>query len=220
MTHFEEEIKALKQEVSNMFGLVNTQIEKAYTALQNLDKDLAHEILNTERRVNALELKIDLDCENYLALYSPVAIDLRYILAVLKINSNLERTGDIAEGIARFVIESELGFTNELISFTKTEKMFDVSLKMINDVEEAFNCEDAVLARSIFKQDIILDEINMNANRVISEFIRNNDNSLEQALHILSTIRKLERVGDHAKNIAEEIIFYLEAKVIKHHMKT
>lgn len=219
MTHLEEELKALKQEVSKMFALVHSQIEKSYNALQHLDKNIAHEILATEKRVNGLELKIDLDCENYLALYNPVAVDLRYILAVLKINSNLERIGDIAEGIARFVIESDSAFSRELLEFTHTEKMFDASLKMLDDVEEAFNSENTSLARSVFMQDAVLDTINLNANSKIAEYIKSNDESTEQALHILSTIRKLERVGDQVKNIAEEIIFYIEAKVLKHSQK-
>ncbi len=219
MTHLEEELKELKQQVTKMFVLVHSQLEKSYLSLQNLDKDIAHEILMTEKRVNALELKIDLDCENYLALYNPVAVDLRYVLAVLKINSNLERIGDIAEGIARFVIDSSTTFSNELIMHTHTNQMFDVSLKMIQDAEDAFINEDTSLARIVFKQDVILDNININANNNIINFIKNNPDDLEQCLHILSTIRKLERVGDQAKNIAEEIIFYIEAKVIKHSRK-
>ncbi len=219
MTHLEEELKALKQEVSKMFALVHSQIERSFNALQHFDKDLAHQIISTEKRVNAQELKIDLDCENYFALYNPVAVDLRYVLAVLKINSNLERIGDIAESIARFIIESDNAFSKELIEYTRTNKMFDVSLKMLDDVEDSFNAEDTSLARTIFKQDAVLDEINFNSNKLIAEYLKKDISSVDQALHILSIIRKLERVGDQAKNIAEEIIFYIEAKVVKHSRK-
>jgi phosphate transport system protein len=166
--------------------------------------------------VNAYELKIDRDCENIFALYNPVAVDLRFVLAALKINNNLERTGDIAEGIGKFIISNESPFDDNLLKVTQMIKMFDVSTSMLLDVLTAFENEDTALARSIFKQDEILDNLNLNASSVIADFIRKNPDKLEQALYILSTIRNLERVGDQAKNIAEEIIFYVEAKVLKH----
>ncbi|MFI5221830.1 MAG: phosphate signaling complex protein PhoU [Bacteroidia bacterium] len=219
MIHLEEEIKILKSEVSIMFALVHAQMEKAFRSLADFDKDLAHEVLVTENRVNAHELKIDYDCENFLALYQPVAIDLRYILAVLKINSNLERTGDIAEGVARFLVETEKQFDKELLDNSGITKMFEIALNMLDDIEDAFNDEDTAAARSIFKQDDTLDKIYMRSQKIITEYIRQHPENLEQALYILRTVQKLERVGDHAKNIAEEIIFYLEAKVIKHSEK-
>jgi phosphate transport system protein len=219
MTHLEEELKALKKEVTIMFMLVHSQLAKANKALHELDKDLAHEILLTEKRVNAQELSIDRDCENFLALYNPVAVDLRYILAVLKINSNLERTGDIAEGIARFLLESETLFDKKLLEETRITQMFDIAVKMMDDISDAFEQENTALARSIFRQDVFLDEVNRAANKSIATYILANPANSEQALHILSTIRKIERVGDQAKNIAEEIIFYIEAKVLKHSKK-
>ena len=102
MTLLENEIFAVKTEVLSMWGLVESQLKKAKSAIVHFDSDLAREIILKEKRVNAFELKIDRDCENIFALYCPVAIDLRFLLAVLKINNNLERIGDIAEGIARF----------------------------------------------------------------------------------------------------------------------
>lgn len=219
MTHFEEELKHLKQEVNIMFALVRTQIAKAKDALVRLDKDLAREIIQTEKRVNAQELNIDRDCENYFALYNPVAVDLRYLLAILKINNNLERTGDIAEGIAKFLIQTQQSFDQELLTSSQLLKMFDECVSMMYEIEDAFENEDTIKARSIFKQDEVLDKINMEANRNIEDYIRLHPDNIEQALYVLSTIRKLERVGDQAKNIAEEIIFYLEAKVLKHTKK-
>ncbi|OYU96441.1 MAG: phosphate transport system regulatory protein PhoU [Bacteroidetes bacterium B1(2017)] len=219
MTHFEEELKHLKQEVNIMFALVHTQLSKAKDALIRMDKDLAREILNTERRVNAQELNIDRDCENYFALFNPVAVDLRYLLAVLKINNNLERTGDIAEGIAKFLLENQQDFDQDLLTSSKLLKMFDECINMMEEIEMAFENEDTAKARSIFKQDEILDAINREANKSIAEYIRQHPENVEQALYVLSTIRKLERVGDQAKNIAEEIIFYVEAKVLKHSKK-
>ncbi|MBL8103852.1 MAG: phosphate transport system regulatory protein PhoU, partial [Anaerolineales bacterium] len=98
MTHLDTELKALKEDMHEMFRLVLSQLEKSKTALISLDKDLAREVIVNEKRVNSFELKLDRDCENIIALFNPVAVDLRFVLASLKINSNLERIGDIADG--------------------------------------------------------------------------------------------------------------------------
>ena len=219
MTHLEEKLNLLKQEITEMFVLVHTQLEKTKKAVLEFDKDFAHEIISNERRVNAYELKIDRDCENIFALYQPVAIDLRYVLALLKINTNLERTGDIAKGIAKFIIDAEKPLDKKLIEASQLDKMFDEALVVTEDIEKAFSTENTALARSIFKQDEILDAINRAAHKKISAYIKEHPENTEEALHAFSTIRKLERVGDQAKNMAEEIIFYLEAKVLKHSKK-
>src|ERR1035437_6245814 len=216
MSHLDIELQYLKTETIKMWTLVNLQLTKAKEALLKLDKDLAREVILGERRVNAWELKIDRDCENIFALFNPVAVDLRFVLAVLKINNNLERTGDIAEGIGKFIVFTDSSFDKNLLEVAQVVKMFDEATSMLSQVLTAFEKEDTALARSIFKQDEVLDNINQKANSVIADFIRKNPDKLEQALYILSTIRKLERVGDQAKNIAEEIIFYVEAKVLKH----
>lgn len=216
MTHLDAELQMLKGEAISMWNLVISQINKAHDALLRFDKDLAREVVLNEKRVNSYELKIDRDCENIFALFNPVAVDLRFVLAVLKINNNLERTGDIAEGIGKFVISEKASFDRSLLEIAQVETMFLESLAMLSDVLTAFEKEDTALARSIFKRDEILDNINVGANALIADFIRKNPDKLEQSLYILSTIRKLERVGDQAKNIAEEIIFYVEAKVLKH----
>ncbi len=216
MTHLDTELQLLKGECISMWTLVILQLKKTQDALLRFDKDLAREVVLNEKRVNAYELKIDRDCENIFALFNPVAVDLRFVLAVLKINNNLERTGDIAEGIGKFIVSEKSAFDKNLLETGQVVTMFDESISMLTDVLTAFEKEDTALARSIFKQDEILDAINVSANSVITEFIRKNPDKLEQALYILSTIRKLERVGDQAKNIAEEIIFYVEAKVLKH----
>jgi phosphate transport system protein len=216
MTHLDIEIKRLKEEAIELFDLVISQLTKGRNALFQLDKALAREVNFNEKRVNALELKIDKDCENIFALMNPVAIDLRFVLAVLKINSNLERIGDIADGIARYVVESEAPFKKDLLDVTRLDEMYGIAIEMLNDVKKAFDLEDTALARNTFKKDDTLDEINANANSVIEEYIRGNIDGIAPSLHIISTIRKLERTGDQVKNIAEEIIFYIEAKVLKH----
>lgn len=216
MTHLEIELGQLKTEVINMWDLVRSQLANARIAMFNFDKDLAREVMAKERRVNAEELKIDRDCENIFALFTPVAVDLRYVLAVLKINSNLERIGDIAEGTAKYVVNIKEPFDKELLAATHIAKMFDEAINVLEDSLSAFEKEDTVLARGIFKKDEFLNEVNQSANELIEAYLTTNPQNIDQALYIHSTIRKLERIGDHSKNISEEIIFYLEAKVLKH----
>lgn len=216
MNQLEKEISLLKEEVLNMWSLVQTQLAKSKKALLTFDEDLAREITLKENRVNAYELKIDLDCENILALYSPVAIDLRFLLAVLKINSNLERIGDIAEGIAKYILLFGNKFSEKVLTRTQLMQMFDEAVNMLIDTRMAFESEDTVLARSVFKKDEILDEINSRGNENISACIKEDMGSLDESLYVLTIIRRMERVGDQVKNIAEEIIFFVEAKVLKH----
>jgi phosphate transport system protein len=216
MTQVETELSLLKREVINMWDLVRSQLIKAKNSMLNFDKDLAREVILKERRVNGAELKIDRDCENIFALLTPVAVDLRFVLAVLKINSNLERIGDIAEGIAKYVLSVEEPFKKELMDATYVTKMYDESINILEDTLSAFENEDTILARSVFKKDEFLDDINIRANELIEDYLKAHPKDIDQALYILSVIRKLERVGDQSKNISEEIIFYLEAKVLKH----
>ncbi len=216
MTHLENELKALKADTVEMWQLVLNQLQKASHSLQSFDKDFAHEVVANEKRVNSMELKIDRDCESIFALYNPVAVDLRLVLATLKIVNNLERIGDIAEGISDFILSEKEPFDKSLLKSTRFNEMFDGAIKTVEDVLQAFEKEDTKLARSIFKKDEMLDEINIDANRHITLFISDHLAKTEQALNVLSIIRRLERVGDQSKNIAEEIIFYVEAKVLKH----
>ncbi len=216
MTQLETELQFLKNEIINMWGLVKSQLEKAKTSMLNFDKDLAREVVLKERRVNGSELKIDRDCENIFALLTPVAVDLRFVLAVLKINSNLERIGDIAEGIAKNILSMEAPFKDELMEATSVMKMYNESSVILEDTLNAFENEDTILARKVFKKDEYLDDINNQSIEKIETYLKTHPEDLDQALYILSIIRKLERVGDQSKNISEEIIFYLEAKVLKH----
>jgi len=216
MTQFEGELQEAKSEVLNMWDLVLLQLTKAKEAMLDFNRDLAYEVIAKEKRVNALELKIDRDCENIFALYCPVAIDLRFLLAVLKINNNLERIGDIAEGIARYIVDSPVKFRMDILEEAEVIRMFEDSISILTDARTSFEFENTLLARTIFSRDDILDDINKRGDDNISKFIRQDPAVLSQCLYILSIIRKLERVGDQSKNIAEEIIFYVEAKVLKH----
>lgn len=199
-----------------MWQMVISQLQKTREALINFDDDLAREVVATEKRVNSLELKIDRDCENIFALFNPVAVDLRTVLAILKINNNLERSGDIAEGIAKYIIFAEVPFDKELLDSTEILRMYEESIGILEDSLNAFETEDTRLARSIFKRDELVDEINNNATAIVAKYLEAHPDKIELGLYIISMIRKLERIGDHCKNIAEEIIFNIEAKVLKH----
>ncbi|HEU0063873.1 MAG TPA: phosphate signaling complex protein PhoU [Flavisolibacter sp.] len=219
MTKLNIELATIKEETVTMWKLVQSQLQKGLSSLLNFDKDLAREVVMIEKRVNGAELKIDRDCEDIFAIYSPVAIDLRFLLAVLKINTNLERMGDIAEGIAKMILDTDAPFKKNLLDTTQVVEMYHESLQIVEEILTAFENEDSAIARGIFKRDEFLDQINRKANDLIMGYIKQNPQEVSQALTILSMIRRLERVGDQAENIAEEIIFYIEAKVIKHRSK-
>jgi len=216
MSHLNIELQDLRSNILEMFELVQTQLTKSKESFLQLDKDLAREVVINEKRVNGFELKIDRDCENIIALFNPVAIDLRFVLACMKINSNLERIGDIAESVAKFVINFKLEPEKELLETSRVIEMFDTCIEIMNTTARSFAEEDTKLARSIFKLDETVDEINIGANDKIAAFIRTHADRINQSLYTISMIRKLERVGDQCKNIAEETIFYIEAKVLKH----
>lgn len=216
MTHLEEELQKLKIEMTEMADLVTSQIEKSLTALKEGDKDLASEVIFNEKRVNAYELSIDKECENILALLNPFATDMRFVFATLKINSNFERIGDSAEGIAQYLLMAGECFDKELLKVSRFAIMADTVNSMLQSISKAYATGDTKLARTIFHQDNILDEINKEATDVIVNYLKDKSVNVHQALYLLTIIRKMERVGDHVTNIAEEIIFHMEAKVLKH----
>ena len=220
MSHLNIELQDLRSNILEMFELVQSQLTKSKESYLQLDKDLAREVAVNEKRVNGFELKIDRDCENIIALFNPVAIDLRFVLACMKINSNLERIGDIAESVAKFVMNFQLEPEKELLETSRVIEMFDTCIEIMNTTARSFAEEDTKLARSIFKLDETVDEINVEANDKIAAYIRTHSDRINQSLYTISMIRKLERVGDQCKNIAEETIFYIEAKVLKHKNKT
>ncbi len=216
MSHLDNEIKLLKDNVLEMMFLVKNQLEKGRKALDNFDEEIAHEVMANEKRVDSLELTIDRDCEEVLALHNPVAVDLRFVMAAFKINSDLERVGDHANSIAKYIVDYGQQVDEETRKKMRMDEMYAISIKMMSNVFNAFITEDTELARKVFKLDSTLNEINREVSEVTSELIQNNIEHTKNYLYLFSIIRKLERVGDLTKNIAEELIFYIEAKVLKH----
>lgn len=217
----ESEFELLKKEVNEMWTLVYNQLDRAGEAVVTFNKELASQVKVRERRVNAFELKIDSDIEDIIALYSPVGIDLRFALAMLKINSNLERLGDFAEGISRFVLEAEEPVLDaELLKQLRLEEMISEVLAMLILTKRAIDEESMELAVSVFAKDDLLDEINSRAASVLVEYIHTHADSQLTCLNLIGVCRKLERAGDHITNIAEEIVFFIDAKILKHNGKT
>jgi len=209
-------LEELKAEVLEMMEMVTTQLSKCKEATLKSDLDLAEEIIASDRRINSMELKIDKKCENILALFSPVATDLRFVLASLKISNNLERIGDNAVGMAKIFRDAVGKVEPEILEKFKVPEMYDMAIAMLEDIIKAMEREDTRIARKIFKKDDFLNQNNLEAPARTLELIEEYPKKSSQILGLFSIVRKLERSGDHTKNMGEEIIFHLEAEVLKH----
>ncbi|MBT8219800.1 MAG: phosphate signaling complex protein PhoU [Bacteroidia bacterium] len=221
LTNQEQAISRVKEEITDMMYAVLTQLEKAKQALENLDDGIASEIRHLEKRINSTELRIDKDCENILALYSPVAMDLRLVLATLSINTQLERIGDHADAIADYILKEHISspYKAETLKELKFDIMFDTAIDMVGDAIISFTNEDTASAREVFGKDTVLNKISKKVPTILTPLIQQNSEDIPKYLYLFSIIKKLERVGDLAKNIAEETIFYVDAKYVKHKKK-
>lgn len=219
MIGLEQQRETLNQAGVEMFKLCEKQLKSTKEAFFNHDGDQAEEVLHTENRVNALDLKIDRDCERFIALHTPVAGDLRFVLALRKINFDLERVGDHAFGISKYVVEINTPIDQRLLDLLQVPKMFQAALSMLDDIKKAFIEGNSKQARKVFKKDKVLNKINMQSFKIISKEVKKDPASIDQFLLLFSVIKKLERIGDLVTNIAEEIIFFEEAEVVKHQKK-
>jgi phosphate transport system protein len=209
----------INQAGSEMLSMCKSQLQKTKESFVTHDSDLAEEVMRKESRINALDIKIEKDCERYLALYNPVASDLRFIMAVLKINAELERIADHSYNISKYVVDVDNKISAQLLEATQFEKMYDTVMSMMGNISDAYENKDVKCARKVFKKDKVLDEINLKSFSVLRAEIKKDDSIIDQAFILFSVVKKLERVGDLIKNIAEEIIFYIDAEVLKHQRK-
>jgi phosphate transport system protein len=217
MLRLELELNDLKSQLLEMWQLVYSQLEKSKNSYLTMSRDLAFEVISMEKKVDAFELLVDQMCEQLLALKQPMAIDLRFILSSLKINGNLERIGDLAYGIARLVFDlTHTQFDPMTAKPMHIEEMFDETLEMLLIVKNAFEKEDNKRVSEVLSKDDILDSIDKEAISIISSKMGEHPEETQQNLLVFNIIRKLERIGDHCSNIAEEITFYLDAVVLKH----
>ncbi|MGP8216032.1 MAG: phosphate signaling complex protein PhoU [Bacteroidia bacterium] len=220
MEHLKSELDSLRSELRQMFALVLNQLQKSEDVILENKTSLVKEIASTEKLVNAKELQIDSRCETILALFTPVAVDLRFVLSALKINTNLERIADIADTISRTVVHSKVSFDKALLKKIDAKRSLDAVLEMLQLLINSFEVEDTLLAREVFTIDKIIDLITYNSVGIVEEYAKESPDNLAQAIPLLMIMKMFERAGDHLKNIAEEIIFYSEAKVLKHSGKT
>jgi len=220
MTHLEIELNKVRQYAIEMMHIVKTQLHKGREAFFTANNNLALEVLHNERRVNGYELLIDSECENIIALLNPVAIDLRFLLATLKINYHLERIADNTKNIAQNVVDMHPQWDEVLLNKLEIAKAFDVAESMLNDVIDSFEKEDTAKANKVFEKDKIIDDITDRCLPIIAEYLKGSSEDVGRDIYLLLIQKKLERIGDLVKNIAEEIIFYIEAKILKHHAKS
>ncbi|MDP3313162.1 phosphate signaling complex protein PhoU [Lutibacter sp.] len=219
MINIEEQRNGLSQICEEMLLLCQKQVENAYETFTAFDTDLAEDIILKENRMNALDLKIERDTDHFIALYNPVATDLRFALAVLKINYNLERIGDQAFDIANHTIDLNQKLTPQVMDSLQFKEMFETLDSMFKDVVTAYMDENLNAARKVFKKDKIINKINANAFEIVAEDALKNPELIRQYLMALVVMKKFEKIGDLLKNISESIIFYIDAKVLKHKHK-
>ncbi len=213
--HFEKELNNLRTTLEKMCRLTQESLASATRALLEEDRTLAERTFVNERAINNLEIDIDHGVADFFALFQPVAIDLRFMLAIQKINNDMERIGDHCINIAQSAI-SYAGFP-EKSGLLELPKMIGIAQSMLHDACESFFTKNLQLARTVLETDDIIDELNRANTREAIQLVKSDKSSIEQALEILRISRNLERIGDLSTNVAEEVIFHVQARVVKHH---
>jgi phosphate transport system protein len=216
MPAIEPELQALKDNVLDMLSLVRNQMIKCKDAIHKNDVGLAEDVIREEKNVNTQEIAIDRDCENILALYTPVATDLRLVLATLKMTNDLERIGDCAKSIAKFLEEEMKSLPKNWLKDFALEDMLDTLVSMLKDMGEALRKEDTKMALKTAKRDKQLNDYNRKAFKTTAELIKQHPDNSKTLLTLFSLTRDLERAGDLTKNLAEELVFHIDARVVKH----
>ena len=213
--HFEQELEGLKTNLIKMGSIVEEAIALSIRALLQHDTAMAQKVVDGDERVNALEIEIDNAIVDLLALQQPVAVDLRLILAAQKINNDLERIGDHAVNIAESV--SALLKLNAYDSLLEIPKMTGVAQEMLRNALDAFIHQDPRLGRTVLEQDDSIDALNREMVREVVELMKSDAKTINGGLELIRISRNLERVADLSTNIAEDVIFITQAKVVKHH---
>jgi len=214
-THFHKELQELKENLLKMAALVEKAIRDAVLSLVKRDSDLAEKTFQFEDRINKLEIAIDEMCLKLLALRQPMAVDLRFITSAMKIVTDLERMGDQAVNIAERAIS--LNQEPQIKPYIDIPKMAEIAQSMVKDVLDAFVNHDSKLARSVCERDDLVDGLNDQVVRELLTYMMADAKTITRAVHLMIVCRCLERIADHATNIAEDVIFMLDALVIKHH---
>lgn len=211
--HLERDLEHLQKKIVNFAGLVEESIYKAVQALQEHDNPLAEEIIEGDENIDAFENEVTEECLKLLALHQPVATDLRRIATTLMITTDLERMGDLARHIA----EASLALSTPRVPIpSKLAKMTDVTTTLVRQSLDAFVNLDSKLARRVVRMD---DEVDRYNDEIIAELIgymKENPANVESGVTLFTATRHLERIADHATNIAEDVIYLVEGDIVKH----
>ena len=213
--HFQEELEQLKTRLLEMGGLAEEEVRLAVKGLVDRDEPLIDQVLLGDEPLNAMHIEIDNRCFTLLALFQPMAADLRAIVAAVKINTDLERVGDLAVNIAeaarRYTLHPPV---KKLIDIPR---MATIAQSMLRDALDAFVRRDVELAQHVLDEDDKLDELKTQIFRELLTYMLADPSTIEPALDLILVSRHLERIGDHATNIAEDVIFIVSARDVRHH---
>ena len=210
----DEYIEKLKTRVIKMCSLVDEQVQSAIRSVEEENLELAQQVIERDNKVDKYDNKIDKICQKIFALTQPVAMDLRLIMSSLTINNNLERIGDIAVNIAEYI--KMIGKKPSFFKQTNLEEMFILTKKMLKDSIDAYIAGDEKLAKSVIESDDKLDQLNFDNHKILIEVMKQNTDNIEPGIALLVMSRQLERLGDHCTNIAEDVFFIVEARLVKH----
>ena len=215
MRHFVEELEQLKTKLLEMSSLVEAAIQRSISAVIHKDRGAADEVFRNEARINAIEIEVDEFCVNLLALQQPMAADLRLIVAALKINTDLERMGDLAVNIAQRA--------RSLMEEPVIKPMIDIPhiaglvQSMVRKALDAFVTRDPELARSVLASDDAVDNMRTACYHELVSFMEKDPQNIKAALDLLAVTRNLERIADHSTNIAEDVLFLVKGVDVRHH---
>ncbi len=213
--HFQDELDQLKARLLEMGGLAEDRLRLAVRGLTERDLATVDKALAGDAAINQLHIEIDARCFKLLALHQPMAVDLRMIVSAVKINTDLERVGDlavnIAEAAARYLEHPPV---KELIDIPR---MADIAQEMLRDALDAYVRRDLTLARDVLDRDDELDQLKTKVFRDLLTHMLRNQSTIEASIDLILISRHLERVGDHATNVAEDVIFMVSAKDVRHH---
>jgi len=212
--HFHEELEALKQTLLAMGGLVEDQIRRVMRALVERDDALAQEVIERDQQVNAYDVEVDETCVSLLALHQPAAGDLRFLTTAMKIVTDLERMGDQAVNIAQRVLE--LNREPQLKPYIDLPRMAEKAQLMVKQSLDAFVARDTELARRVCGEDAEVDALKEQIFRELLTFMMEDARTIPRAIRLILISRFLERVADHATNVAEMVIYLVEAKMVRH----
>jgi phosphate transport system protein len=214
--HFREELEALQGRLLEMGGLAEERVRAALQGLVSRDPVLIQKVLAGDEPVNQLHIEVDNRCFRLLALHQPMATDLRAIVAAVKINTDLERVGDLAVNIAeasnRYIGHPPV---NQLIDIPQ---MGDIAQAMLRDALDAYVRRDTELAHRVLSEDDRLDRLKTQVFRDLLTHMLRNQSTVEPSIDLILVSRHLERIGDHATNIAEDVIFMVSALDVRHHL--